>query len=304
MNLNDLNYILCIAKYRNLTKAASELFISQPTLSKYLQKVERELGIKLFNRIDNSYIPTYAGRQYLEYASKMLDIHKEWQRELADLKSLHAGELNIAFPLMRSSCMVPEILPLFHKQHPHIRVNFLEETHAIQEKLLLDEEVDFAVFNETLPHAKLVYEELCQEEILLVISHNHPLANAGVQLPGENYRRISLSLFAEDSFILHAPEQTTGRIALALFEQHQISPKILCQTRNTQVSIELAAKALGVCFAPASYIRFMRYAVPPVCFLIDGSTMKSPLTIAYRKGAYLPTYAKDFISITRDYMKK
>ena len=65
MNIHELNYVLCIAKHQNMTKAARELYISQPTLSKHLGKLERELGIKLFNRVDNCYIPTYAGRRYM-----------------------------------------------------------------------------------------------------------------------------------------------------------------------------------------------------------------------------------------------
>ena len=62
MNYHELKYILCIAKYQNLTKAAQELYISQPTLTKHLQKLEREMGTKLFSRSGNSYTPTFAGR--------------------------------------------------------------------------------------------------------------------------------------------------------------------------------------------------------------------------------------------------
>lgn len=58
MNYHELKYILCIAKYQNLTKAAQELYISQPTLTKHLQKLEREMGTKLFSRSGNSYTPT------------------------------------------------------------------------------------------------------------------------------------------------------------------------------------------------------------------------------------------------------
>lgn len=54
MNYHELKYILCIAKYQNLTKAAQELYISQPTLTKHLQKLEREMGTKLFSRSGNS----------------------------------------------------------------------------------------------------------------------------------------------------------------------------------------------------------------------------------------------------------
>lgn len=63
MNYHELKYILCIAKYQNLTKAAQELYISQPTLTKHLQKLEREMGIQAVRRSGNSYTPTFAGPQ-------------------------------------------------------------------------------------------------------------------------------------------------------------------------------------------------------------------------------------------------
>lgn len=111
MDVEKFHYILCIAKHQNLTKAAQELYISQPTLSKYLQKLEREFDGKLFSRSGNSYTPTYLGRRYMNYAKKMLALHQDWEKELSDLNALKEGELNIAFPLMRSSCMIPKILP-------------------------------------------------------------------------------------------------------------------------------------------------------------------------------------------------
>ena len=160
MNIHELNYVLCIARHQNITKAAQELYISQPTLSKHLQKLERDLGLKLFSRVDNCYIPTHAGRRYMEYAAKVLALTQDWEHERQDLLSCNDGELNIAIPLMRSSCMIPQILPSFRRQHPNIRVNFLEETHAIQERLLDDTRIDFAIFSEGRLDPKLDSEIL------------------------------------------------------------------------------------------------------------------------------------------------
>lgn len=151
MNVQELNYILCIARHQNLTEAAQELYLSQPTLSKYLQKLEREMNGKLFSRVGNRYVPTDLGRRYLEYARRMLELDRDWQKELQDLNACRQGELNIAFPLMRSSCLVPRVLPVFHARYPGIQVNLWEESCAIQEKLLLDHRLDFAVFNEGHP---------------------------------------------------------------------------------------------------------------------------------------------------------
>ena len=146
MNYHELKYILCIAKYQNLTKAAQELYISQPTLTKHLQKLEREMGTKLFSRSGNSYTPTFAGRKYMEYTRKILQIQQDWEKELKDLTENNEGELNVAFPLMRSTCMVPQIMTSFFQKYPKVKVNILEEAYSIQEKLLLNDQLDFGIF--------------------------------------------------------------------------------------------------------------------------------------------------------------
>ena len=300
MNFQEFNYVLCIAKHQNLSRAAEELYISQPTLTKHLQKLEREMNGKLFVRSGNSYIPTYLGRRYLEYARKLLAVHEAWEKERQDLISGREGELNVAFPLMRSACMAPRIMERFHEQYPGVRVNLREETYAIQEKLLLDDELDFAVFNEAKPHPKLEYKMLLREEVLLVMPASHPLASLGVKRSKAEYPQIDLRLLANEPFILHFPDQTTGQIALELFKQYGIHPSVPMRTRNTVTCIKLCQKGLGLCFIPETYLKNIELQYPPLCFSVGDQGAFSTLTIAYRKGAYLPAYARDFIRIAQE----
>ena len=299
MNFQELNYILCIARHQNLTKAAQELYISQPTLTKHLQKLEREMNGKLFVRSGNVYTATYLGRRYMEYARKVLAVNQDWEKELQDLTSYNEGELNIAFPLMRSSCLVPQIMEVFHEQYPGVRVNLREETYAIQERLLLDDQLDFAIFNEAKPHPKLVYETLLREEILLVMPEGHPLASQAVKRSEKEYPWIDLRLLRQEPFILHFPEQTTGQIALELFEKYGMNPPVPIRTRNTVTCVKLCQKGLGLCFIPENYMKNIELKHPPLCFSIGDEDAFSPLTLAYRKGAYLPAYARDFIRIAQ-----
>lgn len=300
MNFQELNYVLSIAKHQKLTKAAEELYISQPTLSKCLQKLEREMGGKLFGRSGNTYVPTYLGRRYLEYARKVLTLNQDWERELKDMNSCMDGELNIAFPLMRSSCMVPSIMKVFHKKYPGVRVNLMEEAHAIQEKLLLNDELDFGIFNETRPHPKLSYETLLREEVLLVMPPDHPLSKKGIKKPGMRHLWIDLKLLKEEEFILHFPDQTTGQLAIELFETWGIEPRVSIHTRNTETSVRLCMEGMGICFVPETYIRHMHFEKKPECFSVGEKGIFSTLTIASRKGAYLPSYAQDFIKIAQE----
>lgn len=306
MNIHELNYVLCIAKHQNMTKAAQELFISQPTLSKHLGKLERELGIKLFSRSDNCYIPTHAGRRYMEYASQVLALTKDWEKELADLRSLNAGELNVAFPLMRSSCMIPWILPAFQQMHPGIRLNFLEETYAVQERLLSDSGIDFAIFSDGNLNPKLEYETLGREEILLAVSRSHPMAEGypDSEHMAKPYPIVDWDKLRNEKFILHFPEQNTGAITERLLKKHKIQPEVPFYTRNTQAALLLVQQSLGICFAPETYIRSMTFHTPPVCFSLGDEEAFTSTILAYRKGAYLTGYALDFIQIAKDYFHR
>ncbi len=171
-------------------------------------------------------------------------------------------------------------------------------TYAIQERLLLDDQLDFAIFNEAKPHPKLEYETLLKEEVLLMMPAGHPLASRSVQTSGKKYPWMDLRLLDNEPFILHFPEQTTGQIALELFERYGIDPPVPIRTRNTVTCVKLCQMGLG--FIPENYIKNIALREQPLCFSAGDAGTFSTLTIAYRKGAYLPVYARDFIKIARE----
>ena len=77
MDFKDLSYVLAIARYQNITKAANSLYVTQPTLTKFLQNLEAELGQKLFRKLGHRFVLTYAGERYVEKASEILNLKKE-----------------------------------------------------------------------------------------------------------------------------------------------------------------------------------------------------------------------------------
>lgn len=193
--------------------------------------------------------------------------------------------------------MVPQIMQAFHEKYPGVKVNLLEEAYAIQERLLLDDQLDFAIFNEAKPHPRLEYETLLEEEVLLVMPADHPMASRGTVKEG--YPWIDLKLLEREPFVLHFPEQTTGQIALEVFEQYKIQPPVSIRSRNTVTCVKLCQRGFGMCFVPENYIKNLELFKKPACFSIGEKGVFSTLTIAYRKGAYLPAYARDFIEVAR-----
>ena len=93
MDVKYLNYILAIAKHKNMTIAAEELFVSQSSLSQYLSRLEQELGTPLFYRTKTELVPTPAGELYIDSAKKVVAIQKELYHNIAALN--HRGNIEL-----------------------------------------------------------------------------------------------------------------------------------------------------------------------------------------------------------------
>ncbi len=147
MSFRELEYIMGIEKYHNITKAAEAMFISQPTLSKFLQNYEKELGLRLFERSGNRYYLTYAGERYLHYAQQILLLEIDMKRELEELAANRRGRLSIGYQMNRSAYAVPLTIPKFKAEFPEVDISIQERSSETLEKMLLEGKLDIVVFN-------------------------------------------------------------------------------------------------------------------------------------------------------------
>ena len=147
MDFKDLSYILAIEKYGNITKAAEALYLSQPSLSRFLQNLEKNVGAPLFRRVGNRYIPTYMGERYLEHARTILHEKKQLDQEVNDIINNDRGILKIGFPTMRCTYMLPCTLPIFRKLYPNVRIEIYEANSNQLNVMMLNGEIDPAFYN-------------------------------------------------------------------------------------------------------------------------------------------------------------
>ena len=101
MDFKQITYIIKVAECRNITKAARELYISQPSLSQLISKAEEELGIRIFDRNTNPLTLTYAGKRYIEEAKKIIDINENIKKELQDIAGCQKGLIVLGIPRKR-----------------------------------------------------------------------------------------------------------------------------------------------------------------------------------------------------------
>ena len=308
MELKEARYILAIARHKSISKAAEALFISQPSLSKYLKNLEQQLGTRLFDRIGNGYFPTYVGERYLHYAEKIVEYGLEWDTELDDIMHQNHGRLNIAIPIMLGNSIIGPTLPRFRKQYPHVTVNMMEAVNFVAEHTLTDHTVDLTFYNVHEFPRDLDYQIIGKEEIVLVLSASSPAAHKAVDKEGFRYPWLDLRLLKEEDFILLYPDQNTGGIALKLFSEYGMAPHVLMYTRNSEMSIRLAMEGVGAAFAPESYYHYIKRqesSSPAVrssaCFSIGAEKIENTLIAAYQKNRYLPQYARAYLDMIKEY---
>lgn len=301
MDFRELRYVVALAKYQNVTKAAHSLYVGQPTLTKSIQNLERSLGQKLFRKLGNRFLLTYAGEVYLKKAEQILLLKKELDQELSDIIQSDIGVLKVAFPMMRGTYMLPCTIPAFYRLYPNVRLDIVEADSDLLEDMLLKGETDLAFFNLPIHSSSIGYEIIRREEILLVLSAGHPLAKRAVFRENSPYPWLSLELLRDEKFILFTKAQRTRQLADSLFAQYHMKPDVFLETRNIQAALTLAASGYGACFVSETHLKHIPFSAPPLLFSVGKGNTTLDFVAAFRKNAYLPYHAKEYIQIVRDF---
>ena len=214
MTENELRYLLTIAEYGNITKAAQELFISQPSLSESLSKVEQEFGRPIFHRDRNGLTPTDFGQKYLDTAGKILELYRQMNLDLDEYRQMRRGTLNFGIPFNLGAYVLPRILPQFCQIYPEITVHFKENNSTELDKLMLSGKLDFSIMHYETPDPTITYEPLADDPFYLVM----PIAmTQKYYFP--DYRELSiydLRSLADEPFLMIASRQKLRQIIDAI----------------------------------------------------------------------------------------
>lgn len=268
MDDRKLLYIKTIAELHNITEASKKLFISQPSLSKCISNIELELGTKLFKRTAIGLIPTSAGECYYKMACQVLKIYNDFELEISDINLLQRGKITVGTSIHLGSYILPIVLPIFKKSCPNIEVKIVETNSTDLKQHLVSGVIDFALMHVvdgeiTSQNASVKFLPFFKEPFLLVTQKDNPLGKYSKFLPDSAFRRIDLTIFADEPFVLVQPGQKIGQIAKQILDMAQINPKIVLSTENYLTARRLASVGIGSTILPQSYLEPNRDSYPP-----------------------------------------
>ncbi|MBY0010152.1 LysR family transcriptional regulator [Paenibacillus typhae] len=290
MELRQLQYALQIAAERNFSRAAEKLHVAQPSLSQQLSKLEKELGVMLFQRNTSSVELTHAGERFVEQAESILAAVELLRQEMSDISQLRTGRVVVGSMPITGAHLLPHVLPVFKQNYADIEISLLEDSSMKLEKLTAGGQTDLSLLSLPLEIPTLAYEVLGEERIDLAVPPDHPLASR--QAEGI---RTTLEELKDEPFIVLKEGQGFRKMTMELCREAGFEPKIVFQSNNMETIQSLVATGMGVTLVPHFIARAPRSEFVPVYLPLAEPVPSRTLVIAYRRGRYLSKAAEVFI---------
>lgn len=305
MNFLQLEYFLTILKFNSISKAASELYITQPALSQQLIHLEKELDTKLFYRKGNSLILTEAGERFRDSAQNMLYEYRTMQTMLAELKDNGSfsgtGHLSLAVTKTKSFITLTYLLGGFKQKYPNIEVSVTEVESGGVEELLENGSVDLG-FCYSESNSAITHTNIYQEQILLAVP---PQIHIPYQREpnGHSFPMLKFEDICSLPFIVGK----TGylrKYTQNLFEKHNCQPNIVLETSNPGLAHFLVAANVGCAFVGyiSACVSPMYIENPLYCQLETPDFQQ--VCIGYNKQRHLTRPMKCFMDYAKQTMER
>ena len=249
--LQQLRILKAIATERNFTKAAELLYLSQPSLSKQIRLLEKNLDMILLNRKNNKVSLTENGKVFLQYSERILALCEESCRALIDLKNGERGNLTVGASQTIGTYLLPRVIALFAKNYPQIDLKVQVNSTRLISNNVINRNIDLAIVGGEIPNKlkkNLIIEDFVEDEFSLIVSKSHPFASRK-QITKEDLYHLS--------FITLNSNSTIRKFIDNILRQNQIETKqlkIIMQLNSIEGIKTAVSLGLGAAFVSSSAI--------------------------------------------------
>jgi len=287
LQYKDLIIFITVCEKKSFTKASEALYIAQPSLSKTIQKIEREFNIPLLHRSNKNLRLTDAGEIVYNKSKEVISIMESIQTEINDLSNVITGELRIGIPQIIGTVFFPEIAKLYSERFPKVKLNIKEEGSLIVEKLVDNGTLDigFVVLPASLEslHSKLIY----QDEFILCVSPEHPVADLN---------EVSLDILKDENFILFAKSFALHNVVIQACKEEGFIPNVIFESTQWDLILELVSAKVGITIIPRILYNKLN-DINAVSIPINKPNLSWKIGIITKKNTYQSNALKKLINV-------
>ncbi len=300
MDLRQIEYVVAVARTGHVTQAARELRVAQSALSRQIQQVERELGVRLFDRSTRRLRPTAAGEAFVARGDRLLADVRALHEEMQRFRGPHRGRVTIgALPLVAEQ-RLPALLCLFHALYPGVELALREDNTMPLLALLEAGQLDLAVVHqlkELFPNGLptgLVAEPLFVEELVLIVASDHALA---LMEPGPG--PVSLHALREETFIAFKPGSGLRPTLLQSCAGVGFEPRIAVESGEVSSVRALVSAGLGIALVPRSAVEA---SGPPVRIVaLEAPAPSRTVSLVWRDDGHRSATATAVLRVARQH---
>ncbi|CCI85094.1 LysR family transcriptional regulator [Lactobacillus pasteurii] len=276
-----LHYLDILLKESNFTKAAHELYISQPYLTQLIKRIETKLGTSIINRDSVPFTLTEAGAIYYQYLENLIYDNLQLDRKLAAFTRPEHEIIRIGILESLGTFLLPELLPPFLKENKDVEIQLFENVPRNSETRLLNEQIDCYIGQtpETLSRG-LKFFINGGERYYVVIPPNSPYFQPNRFILDEN--EYPLEKLLHQPLVLSAPESAIRHQVNGLLQKFKLKPQIAIESSSVITATNLAIHGLGLTISTASILK--RIAQTPINLMpIDVNLLKLEFFIAVKE---------------------
>lgn len=275
MKVFQLEYFCAAARLHSTTKAAAELFVTQPAISNSIKELEKEFSITLFNRSKTPLSLTKEGELFYQKAIHLVGEYNQTVKQFFDI-SQTVSTVKIGIPPLLSTIFFPELFDSFKKQYPDIPVELFEYGSIRAAKMVRDGFLDIALVNMHF------YDIDKLNFLVFCVSENHPLADK---------KQITVEDIKTEPIIMYNTDSVQNSTLASVFKSTNITPNVILHASQLFTIEKFIAGGLGVAFLYESLLKNMNgvKGIPVVPSLTQN------IGLVWRKGSYTTSSTEKFI---------
>ena len=291
MEIRHLKLIKAIVEEGSITKAIDQLHLTQSALSHQLKEAEYQLGTAIFLRTNKKLVLTKAGEKIYELANEILNKLAEAETQIKQMVFGEHGEIRISTECFSSYHWLPSVLKQFHLLYPNVELKIVAEATHIPLQKLLENTIDIAIVSDQIKDSNIKYQELFQDEVVMVVSENHAWADK---------KYVVAEDFINEHFIIHSLPLETVTIHQFLLAPAKVSPKKITPMPLTEASLEMVKADMGVMsMAKWAFTPYLK-TTSLKAVKVGKNGLKRKHFIATRANESYPDYFYHFISFLQN----
>ena len=285
MNTKQLQYVLALSETRNFSQVAEQLGITQPALSKQIQHIEKELGVKLFDRNHSPLTLTPAGEYFVRSAREMVYQEEQLRKALEQFQSGESGRLVIGVTPFRSLYLMPELVKKIRARYPGVSITLHEVNSAQLRKDAAEGKCDLAIVN--LPVDTALLEVIPLEPDTLVLALHKKMAE-GLCVDTDG---VDIGQLGNVPFVVLSPGQELRKLFDGLCTAADFHPIIAAEVIGVTSALAMAKAGVGAAVLPLQFVHSQNFDDNLSLFVIKNSLYSRQPAVVTRRGQVRTPYA-------------